>query len=56
MALALWNGSPQAAPFQAGGAEPGNIRACSLFTQEEIKKLYGAKWPPVWDQDPHPAG
>jgi len=50
MALALWNGSPQAAPFQAGGAEPGNIRACSLFTQEEIKKLYGAKWPPVWDQ------
>src|SRR5688572_22697336 len=48
-AVALWTGSFQAAAFQAP-SKPGTIRACSLFTQDEIKKFYGAKWPPAWDQ------
>ena len=47
--LASWNGASRAAAFQAA-AKPGGIRACSLFTQDEIKKFYGAKWPPAWDQ------
>jgi len=48
--LATWDGAYQAAAFQAAGSKPGGIRACSLFTQDEIKKFYGAKWEPVWDQ------
>jgi hypothetical protein len=50
IALGPWNGASQAAAFQAAGSKPGGIRACSLFTQAEIKKVYGAKWQPVWDQ------
>jgi hypothetical protein len=49
-AMMLWNSASQAAAFQAAGVRPGTIRACSLFTQEEIKKLYGGKWQPFWDQ------
>ena len=50
IALALRGTASEAVAFQAVGAKADNIRACSLFTQAEIKQLYGAKWQPVWDQ------
>ena len=49
LVLAIGNGATQAAAFQAA-AKAGGIRACTLFTQDEIKKAYGAKWQPAWDQ------
>jgi hypothetical protein len=45
-----WRGPARAAAFQSGAAKAGAVRACSLFTQAEIRKIYGAKWRPAWDQ------
>jgi hypothetical protein len=44
-AILLWTVAPW-----SGVSQSAAFRACSLFTQDEIKQFYGSKWKPVWDQ------
>jgi len=47
--MVAWTAAFKAVTFEAITPQSRGIRACSLFTQDEIKKIYGAKWNPVWD-------